>query len=126
MSRAARWFAAARAAYGLARLCWPGQATRLAQGAHGAPADGRVQVVARVLGGRHLTQAAATAARPSPGMLALGAGTDLAHAASMLALAAAGRRGHRAALADAAVATAFATAGTALARLHGDPDDQPR
>ncbi len=123
MSQAARWFAAARAAYGLALLCWPGRATRLAQG---APADGRIQVVARVLGGRHLAQAAATAARPSPGMLALGADTDLAHAASMLALAAAGRRRHRAALVDAAVATAFATAGAALARNQGDPDDQPR
>ena len=118
MSRAARWFAVARAAYGLALVCWPGRAVRLAQG---TPADGRVQVVARVLGGRHLTQAAATAARPSPGVLTLGADTDLAHAASMLALAVADRRRCRAALVDAAVAAAFAAAGAVLARLPGDP-----
>lgn len=123
MSPAARWFAAVRAAYGLALLCWPGQVTRLAQGAQ---ASGRIQVVARVLGGRHLAQATVTAARPSREVLALGAGTDLAHAASMLALAATGRRGHRAALADAAVAVAFAMAGSALARDQADPDGQAR
>jgi hypothetical protein len=123
MSQAIRWFAAARAAYGLALVSWPGQAARLAQG---TPADGRAQVVARVLGARHLAQAAAALARPSPGMLTLGAGTDLAHAASMLALAVTHRRRYRAALVDAAVATAFATAGTALARNKEDPDDQPR
>jgi hypothetical protein len=123
MNQATRRFAAARAAYGLALLCWPGQAARLAQG---APADGRIQVVARVLGVRHLTQAAATAARPSPEVLTLSAGTDLAHAASMLVLAVTDRLRCRAALVDAAVAAAFATAGAALARNHGDPDDQPR
>jgi len=121
MKRAARWFAAARAAYGLALVCWPGRATRLAQG---GPADGRARAVARVLGARHLAQAALTAARPSPGMLALGAGTDGAHAASMLALAAADRRRRRAAAADAAVAAACAAAGTALTREARD--DRPR
>lgn len=113
MSRATHWFLTVRAAYGLALLCWPSQAARLAQA---GPADSRTQVAARVLGIRHLTQAAATAARPRPAMLVLGAGIDLTHAASMLAFAVADRRRDSSALVDAAVAAAFATAGAALAR----------
>ncbi|HLI41936.1 MAG TPA: hypothetical protein VKV35_09875 [Streptosporangiaceae bacterium] len=121
MSQAARWFAAARAGYGLALVGRPGRAVRLAQG---SPADGRARAVTRVLGARHLIQAAVTAARPGPRTLALGAGADAAHAASMLALAAAGPRRRHAALTDAAVAAAFAAAGTALSRETRD--DRPR
>jgi hypothetical protein len=43
--------------------------------------------VTRVLGVRHLIQAAATAAAPNAVVLTIGAQVDLAHAASMLALA---------------------------------------
>lgn len=107
-----RWFAAARAAYGSGLLCAPGRAIRLADGAQ---PDRIARAVARVLGARHLAQACVTAFRPCPVVLVLGAGTDIAHAVSMLASAAVGRR-TRAALTDAAAATAFGAAGLVIAR----------
>lgn len=108
---AVRWFAAVRAGYGLGLLCAPGRAAELSGG---AACDTRFRAVARVLGARHCAQALVTACRPSPAVLLLGAGTDIAHAASMLALAAShGRR--RAGLTDAAAATAFASAGLVIA-----------
>ena len=70
----------------------------------------------QVLGLRQLVQAAATAASPSPEVLALGVEVDLLHAASMVALAAVRRRYRRAALAEALAATALACAGTIAAR----------
>jgi hypothetical protein len=105
---------AARACYGVALLAGPGPALRLATGR--APGR-RACTVTRVLGARHLAQAVLTAWRPRAGVFAAGAGVDLCHAASMLAVAAADPALRRAGLADAVVATAFATAGASLARL---------
>jgi hypothetical protein len=67
----------------------------------------------RVLGTRHLVQAAVTARAPGALVLRAGAQVDLAHAASMLALGAAGRPLRRAQLADGLVAAVFAALGAA-------------
>jgi hypothetical protein len=97
-----------RAAYGVALLSAPGRFAGLAAG---TPADSRARKVARVLGVRHLAQAGVTAASPTARVLRLGAGTDFAHCASMLVLAAADRPRRRGAVTDAAAALAFALAG---------------
>ena len=71
---------------------------------------GTARVVLRVLGARHLVQAAVEARWPRPGVLTLAATVDGLHAASGLAFAATDRRWRRSALFDAAVALAFALA----------------
>jgi len=74
--------------------------------------------VTRLLGIRHLIQAAVTAAAPNAVVLTIGAQVDLAHAASMVALAAASPPLRRAGLADGLIAAMFAAAGTAGARAR--------
>jgi hypothetical protein len=71
--------------------------------------------VARVLGTRHVAQAAITAWAGGPEMVAVGAVIDLCHAASMFAFAATVPSLRRAELADALVATTLAAAGPATA-----------
>ncbi len=66
--------------------------------------------VALVLGLRHLAQAAATLRRPDGVVARWGWTADVAHSASMLGLAAISRRWRTAALANAVVAAAWATA----------------
>jgi len=126
-----------RAGYGVALLCAPGALIRLTAGPGAAaghlrrPAEAdaqreaapgsRARLVARVLGVRHLAQAALTAAgqRADPGSpvpLGGGAAVDLLHAASMLALGATDRRIRRTTFTDAAVETALAAAGAWAAR----------
>jgi hypothetical protein len=106
-------FPLVRGGYGAILLCAPGTAIRLS-GA--GPASRRALAVTRVLGVRHLIQAAVTAAAPNAAVLTIGAQADFAHAASMLALAAASRPLRRAGLADGLIATVLAVAGTAAAR----------
>jgi hypothetical protein len=106
----ARRFGAARAVLGTADLSYA-ILPRLA-GAGPWPAA----PVVGVLGARHLIQAALTRGRPTHTTLLLGAGTDAAHAASMVLLGAASRRWRAAALADAALAATLAVAGLACAR----------
>jgi hypothetical protein len=101
----------ARAGYGLALLCAPGL---LIGAATGQAASSRAKGVARLLGARHLAQAAACGAFPVRGLLAAGAAADGLHAASMLALAGADARVRRAVLADAGIEALFA-ASTAAA-----------
>jgi hypothetical protein len=72
--------------------------------------------VVRVLGVRGVGQGLLTAARPGRATLTLGAVVDLAHLASMVALAAASPRWRRSAAASGAVAVASAVAGLALVR----------
>jgi hypothetical protein len=103
----------ARAGYGAALLCAPGPMIRLCTGQ--APSR-RASQVARVLGIRHLAQAAVTAWAPGPEVVAAGAVTDLLHAVSELAFAARYKSLRRAELADALVAAALAVAEPALAR----------
>ena len=67
--------------------------------------------MARVLGTRHLIQAALTAAAPRPAVLAIGGQVDAVHTASMVLVAAVSRAGRRAALTDALTEAAFTAAG---------------
>ncbi len=100
-----------RAGYGAALLCSPAPLIRACTRRTASP---RARTVARVLGGRHLAQAALlTGAGTDPLWLAGSAAVDIAHALSMAALAAADRRVRAAALADALIAAAFAAAGLA-------------
>lgn len=107
----------ARAGYGAALLCAPGAVIGLCTG---GPASPRARTVVRVAGARHLAQAAITVRAPSAFVLAIGAQVDLAHAVSMLALAAGHRPMRRAELADGLAAAMFATAGAAGALIQRD------
>ncbi len=68
-------------------------------------------LVARVLGARHLTQAALSGVNPSPEVLAMGVWVDVAHASTAVALAVVDRTRARAGLTDTAVAGLWAGAG---------------
>jgi hypothetical protein len=103
---------AVRIALGATELLAPRALTRAVLG---TPLDGVGLGAVRVLGARHLAQAASCAAVPSPTASRLGAAVDALHAASMLALAAFDRRYRRAALTSAAVAGGLAVAETVRA-----------
>jgi hypothetical protein len=97
-----------RTSYGVALVLAPGATIRLATGR----LPGRqARRVARLLGARHLIQAALTAVVPQPAVFMMGAQIDTIHSASMLALAAFCRSGCRAALTDALVEAAFGAVG---------------
>jgi hypothetical protein len=104
----------ARAGYGAALLCAPGPMIGVVTG---KPPSRRARRVARVLGARHLIQAAVTALNPGPEVVALGVVVDLLHAASMFAFAAAVPDLRDAELADALAATALAVAEPAMTSL---------
>jgi len=106
-----------RAGYGGALLTVPGPVIRLATARPAAP---RARAVARVLGARHLLQAAlTTAAASSRPSLEIGAAIDLVHAASMAALTPlADRQVRRLSLSDALIESAFAAAGVSAARAE--------
>ena len=113
-SAPARLLQVARAGYGGALLTMPGPVIRLATG---RPAGPGARAVARVLGARHLLQAALTTAAASSRLsLGIGAVVDLAHAASMAALALADRQARRLTLPDALIETTVAAAGVSAAR----------
>jgi hypothetical protein len=101
-----------RGAYGVALCCAPGPMISLVAGGGASPNPG-ARAVARVLGARHLAQAVLSAARPTPAVLSLGAGVDVLHSASMLALAAVDRPRWRLGLTDGVIAGAFAASGFA-------------
>ncbi|MGH3852288.1 MAG: hypothetical protein ACRDR6_02075 [Pseudonocardiaceae bacterium] len=107
------WFPAVRASYGAMLLLTPGPVIRLYTG-HAAARPTRV--VARVLGARQVLQGLLSAGAPGPIVLALGVEADLAHATSMVCLAAVDRTRRRAGLVDALCAGSFAAAGLILAR----------
>ncbi len=100
--------AAVRAAYGCLQLARP---DALAAHLASQPLDRPGRIVARVLGGRHLLQAAITGAAPTPTVARLGGVVDALHSASMVALAVVSATRRRTALTDAAVAGAFAAGG---------------
>lgn len=93
-----------RTAYGTTALIAPGAVEHLLSG-H-AP-DERARTVIRILGARHLLQAAVTA-RGSRGIHLLGCGVDLLHALTAAGLAVVDERRRPAAAANAAIALAFA------------------
>jgi hypothetical protein len=96
-----RGLTAVRAGFGLVQLAgsWP-----LSERSSG-------RRLGRVLGARHLVQAAVSASAPAAPLLALGLEADLLHAMSMFGLALARRSDRRAASVQAVVALAFAAAG---------------
>jgi hypothetical protein len=98
---AVRAAAAGRAAVGLAMLLRPDDVARRL----GSPTTGGHPVL-RVLGARHLVQAAVLSARPSAEVVAGSVAVDALHVASDLALAAVRGDRRRPALRDAAVSTA--------------------
>lgn len=103
-----------RTAWGVALLTAPRLLARVAAG-HAA-SSGTGKDFARLLGGRHLVQAAATARHPTFPVLLTGAAADALHATTGVALGVLAPRWRRAVLLDAAVAAAFATGGVAAAR----------
>jgi hypothetical protein len=105
---------AAQSALGVVLLGWPGPVGRALTGRHETVPP---RWVVRVLGGRLVAQGAVSLARPTATVALGSAGVDAAHAASMYALAAATRQYRRAALINAAAATATAavSVGTAIA-----------
>jgi hypothetical protein len=117
VTRAARALQAVRAGYGIVLVLTPGLALRLANGrlAPGQRPGRRARRVVRVLGIRHLVQAALTAAAPTPAVFAVGRQVDAVHAASML-VAGLWPAERRAALADALVEAALAAGGAAAGR----------
>lgn len=82
----------------------------VAGAAAGGPVDGRAVTATRILGARHLLEAAITTYRPEPAVTAAGASVDALHALTMCALAVADPRRRRL-----AATSAVAAAGLALA-----------
>jgi len=94
----------ARAAWGAACLLGPGTVGRLLAGHE---PDTRARRVLRVLGARHLVQAAGMRLLPAPVGLVGGTAVDGLHAVTALLAALADPRRRRAELADALVATGW-------------------
>lgn len=94
---------ALRALYGLVELAAPDAVTAALLGR--AP-DHRMRVVIRILGARHVAQAALTLAAPRA-MHRVGGVVDLLHAGSMVGLAVLDPRRRRAAALNAVIATLF-------------------
>ena len=108
-----------RGIWGAALLLEP---DRVLATVHGLHVDARSRTVARVLGARHLTQAALSGYRPSPEVLAMGVWVDAVHALTAIGLAIVDRNRARAGLTDGAVAALWAVDGNHdLARLSVTP-----
>jgi hypothetical protein len=99
----------ARVVWGGALLIAPRALLRAGAGA-GGDASRAAITVARVLGARHLLQAAVTTAAPTPRVVAFGAVVDALHAVQQLTLAVVSPRWRAAALVDTAIAVALAAA----------------
>ncbi|MEH3078241.1 MAG: hypothetical protein PGN11_16530 [Quadrisphaera sp.] len=103
----------ARATWGVLLLAAPERVLR-AVGEHHP--DARTRAVLRVLGARHLVQAAFSGRAPGRATLADGAWVDAVHALTSLALAAGDRPRARLALLDAVVAASWGAASARAAR----------
>ena len=123
MSRV-RWVEVVRAGWGLSLLAAPDY---VLSHVHHIQIDQRSRVVARILGARHLAQAALSGVSPSPEILAMGVWVDAVHAASAVGLAALDRPRVRAGATDALIAGSFAATGWHdLARTPGAPGGHDR
>lgn len=100
--------ALARTVYGAVLLLSPGDVVERAAGERGGSG---FTTVRRVLGARHLVQAAATANDPGRGRLLAGVVVDVLHAASMLPVVAFGDDHRRSAMLSALVAAVLAAVG---------------
>lgn len=109
----ARAAAISRALWGAGLLLAPRAVLR---GLGGRRSDLAV-VTVRVLGVRHLIQAAVTGWRPGPAVLAVGAGVDALHGLTAVLLAGLDRRQRGPAVAETGLAAAWITA-AAAARRH--------
>jgi hypothetical protein len=112
-----------RAGVGIVDLVFPDALVRRLVG--GQLSD-RGRKVVRVLGARQIAQALLSGRTPTGAIVFLGAEVDVAHAATMIVLAVLQRRYRRAALCDAAVATAFAVAGAAARSAPPEPAGKSR
>jgi hypothetical protein len=95
---------AARYAWGLAILAAPGRMLAIA----GGPNDRRGRATLRVLGARHLLQAALTGSHPRSRAARIAAAVDAAHALTAVGLAAVDRRRRTIATFDALIAASWA------------------
>jgi hypothetical protein len=115
---------ATRSGYGWLLACAPRRMIRVGTPRQPSPS---ALTMTRVLGARHLLQAMATAWAQAAGLppvpvLLAGAAVDATHAASMVALAAFGRRLRHVALADAVLETSFSAFGVVAAARLRDRD----
>lgn len=94
-----------RAAFGLAELLLPGQ---VAKHLLGHAADPGERVFIRILGARHLAQAALLVGTENRAAHRVGAAVDLLHAATVLVVALTDRRRKVAGTVNAAIAVVFA------------------
>ncbi|SDZ20579.1 hypothetical protein SAMN05444365_10753 [Micromonospora pattaloongensis] len=106
---------AARLGWGGLLLLTPGRLTRPV-----APPTSPAVATLRVLGARHLVQAATTIRWHGSVVFATGAAVDGIHSMAALALAAVDRRQRRSAALDAAVAAALAVLGVVIAAHQED------
>lgn len=104
--RSVRFIEVVRAAWGVALLTAPTYVLRVVT-ADDDP-DHWATVVTRVLGARHLTQAALSGVRPSAEVLAMGVWTDAVHTVTALTLAGVDHGRMRMGLADAGIAGSWA------------------
>ena len=107
------WIAAGHAVLGAALVLRPRTVARRAGGAHQPQPPAWL---VRVLGGRSVLQAAATALVPGPTVLLAGAAVDATHALSMLPVVIVSDEYRRVAAASGAVALVSAAAAAAAAR----------
>ena len=115
------WISIVRAVWGCLLLLAPGWVSRRLRWAEGERRRGRL--VVRVLGARQLVQAGVTARWPGRGVLGIGAGTDLLHAATAAWFAASGPGRRVAGGVDTMVAATFAAAEW---RARGNPQRHRR
>lgn len=73
---------------------------------HGAEVDRKAVVVVRILGARHLVQAALSGIKPSPELIAAGAWVDTVHSVTAFGLAATDRYRAADGITDAVIAAA--------------------
>jgi hypothetical protein len=104
------WRDGARAAYGGFLLIKPERALRIATS---TPPSRTAAIVVRVLGARHLAQAALSGRWPTSQVQHAGAVIDVLHAVTDIGFARIGRRYRTAAALDGAIAVGLAVAGFA-------------
>jgi hypothetical protein len=116
-----RWAAAARAAWGVVLIAAPERVLATGRGR----SDRSSRAVLRLLGIRHLLQAAVVAGNPTPAAQDIGIAVDLIHAGSAAAFAAVDRDQRRFALTETTVAAGWAAAAWGI-RHRQRPSQQHR
>lgn len=112
-----------RGTWGLALLVAP---RPVLERVHHVRVDRRSTVVARILGARHLTQAALSGVDPAPAVLAVGIWVDVLHAATAVTLGVVDSERRRAGFTDAVVAASWAGFGIRDLRSAAAAPDRPQ